>query len=188
MSEYCTTTKTRLYRHPERAVTERAALDQILDEGLICHLGFLREGSPCVIPTVHARHDDVVYVHGSPASHMLRGLAGGLDACLTVTLIDGKVLSKSWFHHSLNYRSAVVFGRADVVEGDEAKTEALRRVVEHVEPGRTQQSRPPTQKELASTIVLALPLTEWSVKIRTGPPIEDPADEDLPWWNGVVPL
>jgi len=169
-------------------MTERAALDAILDEALICHLGFAREGSPCVIPTIHARHDDVVYLHGSPASHMLRGLAGGLDLCLTATLVDAKVLSKSWMHHSLNYRSAVVFGRAEVVADVDAKREALRRVVEHVEAGRTLKSRPPTAKELTSTLVLALPLVEWSVKTRTGPPVEDPADEDLPWSNGVVPL
>ena len=169
-------------------MTDRSALDQVLDEALICHLGFLREGSPCVIPTIHARHDDVVYVHGSAASHMLRSLAGGLDVCLTATLVDGLVLAKSWFRHSVNYRSAVVFGRATVVDDPEAKVEALRRIVDHVQPERTRASRPPTEKELTATLVLSLPLTEWSVKARTGGPLEDPADEDLPWFSGVVPV
>ena len=163
-------------------------LDEVLDEALICHVGFVHDGSPVVIPTIHARRGDVLLVHGSPASRMLRDLAGGVAVCVTVTIVDALVLSKSWFHHSLNYRSAVVFGRAVAVDGAEDKLEALRRIVEHVQPGRTGQSRPPTAQELRQTLVLSVPLTEWSVKARTGPPIEDPADADLDFVNGVVRL
>jgi nitroimidazol reductase NimA-like FMN-containing flavoprotein (pyridoxamine 5'-phosphate oxidase superfamily) len=182
------TSRTTLKRLPQRASFDRAALDEILDTAVICHLGFTTPDGPVVIPTIHARHGDTLYLHGSVASRMLRTLAGGVDACATVTLIDGLVLSKSWFHHSMNYRSAVIFGRARIVADPEAKREALRVIVEHVRPGRTTESRPPTPKELAATIVLAQPLTEWSVKSRTGPAIEDPGDEELPWTNGVVPV
>lgn len=175
-------------RHPERGVTDRQALDAILDEALICHVGFVQAGGPVVIPTIHARHDDVLYVHGSPASRMLRALAGAVDVCVTVTLVDELVLAKSWFHHSLNYRSAVVFGRAAVVGDDAAKVDALRRIVEHVKPGRTTESRPPSDKELKGTTVLQVPLTEWSVKVRTGGPIDDEDDLSLPFWAGVLPL
>jgi len=188
MSENCTNTRTRVRRRPERAVEERSALDEVLDEALICHVGFIPDGYPVVIPTIHARQGDALLVHGSPASRMLRDLAGGVDVCVTVTIVDALVLSKSWFHHSLNYRSAVIFGRAVAVDDDGAKLEALRRIVEHVQPGRTAASRPPTAQELRQTLVLSLPLADWSVKSRTGPPIEDPADVDLDFLNGVVPL
>ncbi len=167
---------------------ERAALDEVLDEALICHVGFVHDGAPVVIPTIHARQGDVLLVHGSPASRMLRDLAGGVEVCVTVTIVDALVLSKSWFHHSLNYRSAVVFGRAVTVDDGPAKLEALRCIVEHVQPGRTGESRPPTAPELRQTLVLSVPLTEWSVKSRAGPPIEDAADLDLDFVNGVVPL
>jgi len=188
MTENCTNTRTVVRRRPERAVLERAALDEVLDEALICHVGFVHDGSPVVIPTIHARQGDVLLVHGSPASRMLRDLAGGVEVCVTVTIVDALVLSKSWFHHSLNYRSAVVFGRAVTVDDEAAKLEALRRIVEHVQPGRTGESRPPTAPELRQTLVLSVPLTEWSVKSRVGPPIEDAADVDLDFVNGVVPL
>lgn len=188
MSDDCIGTRTALRRLPQRGVADRAALDAILDEALICHVGFVHDGGPVVIPTVHARRGDRLYVHGSPASRMLRTLAGGVDVCVTVTLVDELVLAKSWFHHSLNYRSAVIFGRATPVTDDDAKLEALRRVVEHVKPGRTTESRPPTPKELAATTVLQLPLDEWSVKARTGGPIDEPEDLDLPHWAGVLPL
>lgn len=193
MSIECTDTKagrsrTSLRRLPQRASSDRADLDEILDAAVVCHVGFTTPEGPVVIPTIHARHGDMLYLHGSAASAMLRTLAGGVEACATVTLIDGLVLSKSWFHHSMNYRSAVIFGHARVVDDPDAKREALRVIVEQVRPGRTSESRPPTDKELAATLVLALPLTEWSVKSRTGPPIEEPGDEALPWTNGVVPV
>jgi hypothetical protein len=189
MSSQCTSTKTQIKRHPERASYELNELHAILDAGLICHLGFVEGGSPVVIPTIHARGGDTLYLHGSPASRMLRGLATGIDVCVTVTLVDGVVLAKSWMHHSLNYRSAVVFGRAEVVDDPDAKVDALRTVVDHVQPGRSGESRPPTAKELAATLVLAVPLgppSEWSVKRRTGGPIDDAADEELSWFAGVV--
>jgi nitroimidazol reductase NimA-like FMN-containing flavoprotein (pyridoxamine 5'-phosphate oxidase superfamily) len=188
MTDDCTDTRTRLRRRPERAVADRSALDEVLDQALICHVGFVHDGYPVVIPTIHARQGDVLLVHGSPASRMLRDLAGGIDVCVTVTIVDALVLSKSWFHHSLNYRSAVIFGRAVALDDDAAKLEALRCVVEHVQAGRTGASRPPTVQELRQTLVLSVPLTEWSVKSRTGPPVEDPADVELDFQNGVVPL
>ena len=175
-------------RHPERASRERRDLDAILDAALVCHVGFVHDGAPVVIPTIHARAGDVLYLHGSPASRMLRHLAGGIDVCVTATLVDGLVLAKSWMHHSLNYRSAVVFGRAAVVADGDLKVEALRMVVEHVQPGRSTQARPPSAKELAATLVLALPLDEWSVKARSGGPIDDPLDEALGWFAGVQPV
>lgn len=189
----CTSTnaarpRTELRRQPARGSTDRADLHAILDAALVCHVGFVHDGSPVVIPTIHARDGETLYLHGSPASRMLRGLAGGVDVCVTVTLVDGVVLAKSWMHHSMNYRSAVIFGQAQVVDDPEAKVEALRIVVDHVEPGRSTRARPPSAKELAATLVLALPLTEWSVKARTGDPIDDPDDLDLDWFAGVVPV
>ncbi len=188
MASECTSTRTRLRRHPERARAERAALDAVLDRALVCHLGFVEDGQPVVIPTIHARVGDVLYLHGSPASRTLRALAGGVPVCVTVTLVDGLVLSKSWFHHSLNYRSALVFGTAVAVTDRAEKREALRCIVEHVQPGRTEASRPPTEQELNGTLVVSLPLDEWSVKARTGGPIEAPEDEALAWVNGVAPV
>jgi nitroimidazol reductase NimA-like FMN-containing flavoprotein (pyridoxamine 5'-phosphate oxidase superfamily) len=175
-------------RHPERASGQRADLDAILDTALICHVGFVHDGSPVVIPTIHARQDDRLLLHGSPASRMLRNLGSGVDVCVTVTLVDDLVLAKSWMHHSMNYRSAVLFGVAVAVTDPAGKLEALRTIVDHVRPGRTSESRPPTDKEMAATLVLALPIDEWSVKARTGGPVDDPADEDLGWWAGVAPI
>jgi nitroimidazol reductase NimA-like FMN-containing flavoprotein (pyridoxamine 5'-phosphate oxidase superfamily) len=188
MTDQCTSTKTEVRRHPERASSELADLHAVLDAALVCHVGFVHDGAPVVIPTIHARDGDVLYLHGSPASRMLRDLAGGLDVCVTATLVDGLVLAKSWMHHSLNYRSAVVFGRATVVADRDVKVEALRVIVEHVQPGRSASARPPSAKELAATLVLALPLQEWSVKARTGGPIDDPLDAELDWFAGVVPV
>ncbi|GAC1598394.1 MAG: pyridoxamine 5'-phosphate oxidase family protein [Acidimicrobiales bacterium] len=186
MSTECTSTKTTLRRHPERGSFEPDVVHAILDEALICHVGFVHDGGPVVIPTIHARSGDTLYLHGSPASRMLRTLASGVDVSVTATLVDGLVLAKSWFHHSLNYRSVVVFGRTTVVTDDEAKYEALRVIVEHVQAGRSTEARPPNAKELAGTLVLALPLEECSAKIRTGGPIDDADDADYPVWTGVV--
>jgi nitroimidazol reductase NimA-like FMN-containing flavoprotein (pyridoxamine 5'-phosphate oxidase superfamily) len=189
----CTSTnhqgsRTEIRRRPDRGSADRTDLDAILDAGLICHVGFVHDGGPVVIPTIYARAGDSLYLHGSPASRRLRGLAGGVDVCVTVSLVDGLVLAKSWMHHSMNYRSAVIFGRATVVDDRDAKMAALQVVVEHVQPGRSAMSRPPSPKELTGTLVLALPLIEWSVKARTGGPIDDPDDEALDWFAGVVPI
>ncbi|MFI5041452.1 MAG: pyridoxamine 5'-phosphate oxidase family protein, partial [Acidimicrobiales bacterium] len=165
-----------------------AVVHAILDEALVCHVGFEGVGGPVVVPTIHARVADTLYLHGSPASRLLRTLATGVDVCVTATLVDGLVLAKSWFHHSLNYRSVMVFGRATAVTDQSAKTEALRSLVDHVRRDRSLASRPPSDKELAGTLVLALGLEECSAKSRTGPPIDDPADAELPSSTGVVPV
>ncbi len=180
--------RTTVRRHPERSVDDRAALHAILDEALVCHVGLVDERGPVVIPTTFGRAGDTLYLHGSPASQLLRAAKGGIPVCVTVTLLDGLVLARSVMHHSMNYRSAVVFGRARVVDDPHEKRRALDTVVEHVVPGRGADAREPNERELAGTLVLALGLEEASVKVRTGGPIEDPDDLDLPVWSGVVPL
>lgn len=175
-------------RLPKRAVYDRDAVYRILDEGLVCHVGFVADGRPVVIPTGYARKDDTLYLHGSAASRMLRSLAHGAEVCVTVTLLDGLVLARSAFHHSMNYRSVVIFGTASVVEEQAAKLEGLRAFTEHIAPGRWQDVRPPTEPELKATTVLAIPLGEVSAKVRTGPPLDDEQDYDLPVWAGVLPL
>jgi len=156
---------------------------------MICHAGFNDEsGRPVVIPTGYGRSGDRLYIHGSSASRMLRGLSRGIPVCVTVTILDGMVLARSAFHHSMNYRSVVVFGEAMPVEDAEAKTEALRVISDHLVPGRWNEVRPPTAQELKATIVLALDLTEVSAKVRTGGPIDDEEDMPLPVWAGVIPL
>jgi hypothetical protein len=180
--------RTKIKRLPDRGEYDRAAIDAILDEALVCHVGFEVDGQPYVIPTLHARVGEQLYLHGAPANRMLRTLGGGVDACVTVTLIDGLVLSRSWFHHSVNYRSVVVLGRAVEVTGKDEKLRALAALVEQIVPGRTADSRPPTDAELRATLVLALPLTEASAKVRTGPAVEDEEDVALGHWSGVVPL
>jgi len=182
------TTVTRVRRHPERGAYERETIDAILDEARICHVGFVHEGRPFVIPTIHARSGDTLYVHGSPASRMLRTLSDGVDVCVTVTLLDGIVLARSVYNHSMNYRSAVVLGRARALAGEAEKLAALEAIVEHVVPGRWDDARRPTEKELNGTLVLALPLDEASAKIRTGPPTDFDDDLGLSVWAGVIPL
>lgn len=180
--------RTTVRRHPERGVYGRAEIDAILDEALFCHVGFVAEGRPFVIPTIHARAGDLLYLHGSPASRMLRTLAGGIDVCVTVTILDGLVLARSVYNHSMNYRSVVVLGNAQPVEDRDEKLAALEAIVEHVAAGRSQDARPPSDKELAGTHVLALTLDEASAKVRTGPPKDFDDDLSLPIWAGVVPL
>lgn len=183
-----TTGRTKVRRHPERGHYDRATVEAILDEALFCHLGFAIDGQPYVIPTIHARVGDCVYVHGSSASRMLGTLAGGVPACVTATLLDGLVLARSGFNHSMNYRSVVVLGRAaDVTDGAE-KLAALEAIVEHVVPGRWADARRPTETEMRSTRVLRIPLDEASAKIRTGPPKDDAGDMGLDVWAGVVPV
>ena len=182
------TDRTTLKRLPKRGVYERELVYSILDEAFICHVGFTVEGQPFVIPTGFGRIDDRLFIHGSQISRMLRTLAGGIDVCVTVTLLDGLVLARSAFHHSMNYRSVVVFGRASVVDDRAAKLAALRAFSEHVIPGRWDEAREPTDQELKATAVLSVPLEEASAKVRTGPPIDDEEDYALPVWAGVLPL
>ncbi|HEY7786007.1 MAG TPA: pyridoxamine 5'-phosphate oxidase family protein [Pyrinomonadaceae bacterium] len=182
------TERTTLKRLPKRGLYDREEVYKILDEGFICHVGFILNNQPFVIPTGYARKDDRLFIHGSQASRMLRTLKGGVDVCLTVTLIDGLVMARSAFHHSMNYRSVVVFGHAEVVENREEKLAALFAFSEHIVPGRWNEVREPTEAEMNATMVLALPLTEASAKVRTGPPLDDEEDYQLPVWAGVVPL
>lgn len=180
--------RTTVKRHPERGAYDRATIDAILDEALICHLGFVVDGQPFVIPTIHARDGDVLYVHGSPGSRMLRNVKEGVDVCVTVTLLDGLVLARSVYHHSMNYRSVVVLGRAQEVTDREAKLRAMQCVVEHVVPGRWADAREPNEAELKGTTILTISLEEASAKIRTGPPKDEEDDLALPVWAGVIPL
>jgi nitroimidazol reductase NimA-like FMN-containing flavoprotein (pyridoxamine 5'-phosphate oxidase superfamily) len=183
------TESTTIRRLPERSASTWESIAAILDEGFVCHVGFVgADGRPYVIPTAYGRIDDVLFLHGSPASRMLRTLAGGIDICVTVTLVDGFVLARSSFHHSINYRSVVVLGRATEEKDPSAKAAALNAFVDHVVPGRSTDAREPTAIELRKTIVLRLALREASAKIRTGPPVDDMEDLELPIWGGVLPL
>jgi nitroimidazol reductase NimA-like FMN-containing flavoprotein (pyridoxamine 5'-phosphate oxidase superfamily) len=181
------TERTKVRRLSKRASYDAATIHAIVDEALICHVGFVVDSTPFVIPTIHWREGDTLYFHGSAASRMLRSLRDGVDACVTVTLLDGLVLARSAFHHSMNYRSVVVFGKAREVTGEE-KLRALDSLVEHVVRGRSAEVRPPNEVELRQTLVLALPLEEASAKIRTGGPVDDEEDYALPVWAGVLPL
>jgi nitroimidazol reductase NimA-like FMN-containing flavoprotein (pyridoxamine 5'-phosphate oxidase superfamily) len=182
------TDRTKLKRLPKRGHFDRETVNAILDEGFICHVGFVADGQPFVIPTGYARVDDKLYIHGSQASRMLRTLAGRFDACVTVTIVDGLVLARSAFHHSMNYRSVLVFGHATIVDEPKEKYAALLALSEHIVPGRWADVREPNEQELKQTTVLCLPLTEASAKIRTGPPLDDEEDYALPIWAGIVPL
>lgn len=182
------TPRTEVRRLPARAAYERALVEAILDEGLVCHVGFTTNHGPVVIPTTYARDGDRLLLHGSPASRMLRSLKAGVDVCVTVTLLDGLVLARSTFHHSMNYRSVVIFGTAVPVEDPAEKAEAMRLLVEHIVPGRTADAREASARELQATLVLALPLAEASAKVRTGMPIDDDEDLGLPVWAGVLPF
>jgi len=189
MSAVPVTDRTRVRRKPMRGTHERAAIDAILDEALICHVGFVADHGPIVIPTTYVRVADQLYIHGSAASHMLGSLAGGIDACVTVALLDGLVLARTAFHHSVNYRSVVLFGRAVRVDDTQAKLAALAALIDRVGPGRSAACRPPNAKELTATTVLAVPIAEASAKIRSGPPIPDDGEDlALPYWAGVIPL
>jgi uncharacterized protein len=182
------TDRTTVRRQSQRASYERELVDAVIDEALSCHVGFAVEGRPWVIPTIHARVDDVLYLHGAAANHMLRSLTGGIEACVTITLVEGLVLARSAFHHSMNYRSVMVFGRLTTVDDTEEKQSALHALVEHVVPGRMTEARPPSDAELRKTLVLRLPIDEASAKVRTGGPIDDPEDLSLPIWAGQLPL
>ena len=182
------TRRTRLGRHPERGSHDRATIYPILDEGFVCHVGFVSEGHPFVIPTGYGRVGDTIYIHGSAASRMLRNLQTGVDVCVTVTILDALVLARAAFSHSMNYRSVLVLGKAELVKNEEEKLAALQAISEHIIPGRWAEARHPTLQELKATSVLKLPLTEASAKIRNGPPKDHAEDYALPVWAGVLPL
>lgn len=188
MTELLKTDRSTVRRLRQRGVYQRDVVDEILDEALVCHVGFVIDGTPHVLPTLHARLGDVLYLHGAPANQMLGTAREGWEICVTVTLIDGLVLARSAFHHSVNYRSVALFGRASEVVDTDEKLLALATLVDHVVPGRNADARPPSESELRSTLVLRLDIEEGSAKVRTGPPIDDPEDMDLGVWAGVVPL
>jgi uncharacterized protein len=182
------TARTTLKRLPDRGTYDREAVYSILDEGLLCHVGFVVDGQPYVIPTSYARIDDRLYIHGAVASRMLSTLRLGQPACIEVTLVDGLVLARSAFHHSMNYRSVVILGMAQESVDFEEKRRALEAVVEHVVPGRLAGTRRPSAAEIAGTRVLWMPIQEASAKVRTGPPLDSEEDQALPHWAGVLPL
>lgn len=175
-------------RHAERGAYDRAAIYDILDEAPYCHVGFVADGSPVVIPTIHVRVDDTIILHGSPASRMLRILKTGADACVAVTILDGLVLARSVFNHSMNYRSVVMFGSAHVIADPDEKIEAMRTFTEKILPGRWDEARRPNSKEFKGTLFLGIPIVEASAKIRSGPPDDDPEDMALGVWAGVIPF
>jgi nitroimidazol reductase NimA-like FMN-containing flavoprotein (pyridoxamine 5'-phosphate oxidase superfamily) len=182
------TPRTRVVRESERGVYDRDTINRILDEGFLCHVGFVADGQPFVIPTSYGRDGGVLYIHGSAASRMLRNLDRGIPVCITVTLLDGLVLARSVFNHSMNYRSVVILGTATLVDDREEKLKALRALSEHIIPQRWDDSRQPNEKELKATSVLRIPIEESSAKVRVGPPVDDEPDYAFPTWAGVLPL
>ena len=188
MSQFTPTDRTQVKRLPKRGNYDRETVYNILDTAFVCHVGFSVDGQPFVIPTNYGRSGDTLYLHGSAASRMLKTLSGGVPVCVTVTHVDGLVLARSAFHHSVNYRSVVILGKTQLVEDPAEKMEALRIFTEHVMKGRWNDVRIPTEQELKATTVLSLPLEEVSAKVRTGGPIDDEPDYALPVWAGVLPL
>jgi nitroimidazol reductase NimA-like FMN-containing flavoprotein (pyridoxamine 5'-phosphate oxidase superfamily) len=185
---FSATDRTRIVREPNRAVYDRDLIYRILDEGLVCHLGFSMDGQPFVIPTMFARVGEFIYFHGSAASRTLRGAASGIAVCLTITLSDGLILARSVFNHSMNYRSVVVLGHASLIDDSAEKLQALHAFTEKLIPGRWNDARQPNEKELKATSILKLPLTEVSAKVRTGPVEDDAEDYALRVWAGTIPL
>jgi uncharacterized protein len=188
MEQFTPTKRTKVQRLPDRGKYDYETVFSILDEGFVCHVGFVVDGQPFVIPTNYGRIDKTLYLHGSSASRMLRTISDGIQVCVTVTLVDGLVLARSAFHHSVNYRSVVILGRAMPVESAAEKKRVLEVFTNHVVPGRWKDIRHPTDSELKATSVLALPLEEVSAKVRVGPPKDDEPDYELPIWAGVLPL
>jgi len=182
------TPRTRVVREADRAVYDRETVYRILDEGFLCHTGFVVDGQPFVIPTSYGRKDASLYIHGSAASRMLRQMKEGVPVCIEVTLLDGLVLARSIFNHSMNYRSVVILGKATLVDDPEEKLTALRILSEHILPGRWAESRQPNERELKATAVLRVPIEEFSAKVRQGPAVDDEDDYSFPTWAGVVPL
>ncbi len=183
-----TTPRTKIRQVARNAVHDRESVNAILDEGLVCHVGFVEDGQPYVLPMSYARDGNKLYVHGSASSRLLKALAGGTPCCITVTLIDGIVLARSLLHHSMNYRSVVIIARGRALTKGEEKNRALERITEHVVPGRWNDARQPTDRELDATSVIEFPIEECSAKMRTGPPNDDERDYQLPHWAGVIPL
>jgi uncharacterized protein len=188
MSDFQPTQRTQVKRLPKRGRYDRETVDQILDSAFVCHVGFSVDGQPFVIPTNFGRSEDTLYIHGSSASRMLKTLSGGVPVCVTVTHVDGLVLARSAFHHSVNYRSVVILGTARLVEDPAEKMEALRIFTDHVMKGRWDDIRWPNEQEMKATTVLAVPLEEVSAKVRTGGPVDDEEDYAMPVWAGVLPL
>jgi uncharacterized protein len=188
MAEYEPTKRTRVYRKPGRGSYDRQLVHSILDEALVCHVGFVQDGQPYVIPTIHAREGETLYLHGARGNRMLKALVDGAPCCLTATLVDELVLARAALHHSLNYRSVMVLGTAREVTDPEEKGRALRNVVEHIAPGRADEIRGPDATDLKSTKVLSMEIEEASAKVRTGPPVDEEADMVLPYWAGQLPL
>ena len=188
MSSFTPTERTQVKRLPKRGAYDRETVFKILDEGFVCHVGFVVDGQPYVIPTNYGRSGDTLYLHGSAASRMLRTLSEGIPVCVTVTLVDGLVLARSAFHHSVNYRSVVALGTARLVDDPREKREALRLFTEHIMKGRWDDIRQPSEQEMKATTVLALPLEEVSAKVRSAGPIDDEEDYALGMWAGVLPL
>jgi nitroimidazol reductase NimA-like FMN-containing flavoprotein (pyridoxamine 5'-phosphate oxidase superfamily) len=188
MNTYIPTPRTKVRRLAKRAVYDKAQVHAILDEGFLCHVGFVQDGQPFVIPTLYARSGETLYMHGSGASRMLKTLAQGVDVCVTVTLVDAYVLARSAFHHSMNYRSVTALGQARLVSDETEKLTALQAITDHVVPQRWDEVRGPNALEMKQTIVLALPLEEVSAKVRVGPPADDDEDYALPIWAGIVPI
>jgi len=188
MDAFIPTERSRVRRLHERGRHDRATVHAILDAGVVCHVGYVIDGQPYVTPTAYWRHGDTVWWHGSSASRMLRTVQGGLPVCLTVTHLDGFVLARSGFHHSMNYRSVMLFGRAEAVTDPAQKQAALQTFLERMWPGRAAGLRPDNARELKATMVLRMPIEEASAKIRTGPPKDDEEDYGLPVWAGVIPV
>ncbi|MGH7194610.1 MAG: pyridoxamine 5'-phosphate oxidase family protein, partial [Candidatus Saccharimonadales bacterium] len=188
MNESPHTPRSTVKRLPQRAVYDVAAIHGILDEGLVCHVGFSSDNRSFVIPTIYVRIGERVYLHGSPASRMLQLLAKGGEASIAVTLVDGLVLARSAFHHSINYRSVVLFGRGAAVEDESQKLSVLKALTDHIMPGRWDNVRTPSTEELRRTLVVVIPIEEASAKVRVGPPLDDEPDYELPIWAGVLPL
>lgn len=180
--------RSKLNRHPERGSFDKETIYKIIDEVLYCHVSFLQDDKPFVIPTIHARMDDSIILHGAKASRMLKHISAGNEVCIAITLMDGLVLARSVFHHSMNYRSVVIFGKGEVVMEKEAKLNALHAITDHILPGRWEDARQPNEKELNSTTVVSIKIEEASAKIRTGPPKDDDEDYNLPVWAGVIPF
>jgi len=188
MAKFPITKRNEIKRLPKRAKYEKSTIYAIIDEALYCHVGFVEGDQPYVIPTMHARMGDNIILHGSKASRLIRHVQAGNEICIAITLLDGLVLARSAFHHSMNYRSVVIFGRGHAVEKDEEKRAALEALMEHMMPGRWQDIRKPNPMELNATGVVSIPIENASAKIRTGPPIDDEQDEALPIWAGVLPM
>ena len=187
-SEYEQTERTRIYRKPGRGSYDRELVHSLLDEALTCHVGFVQDGQPFVIPTIHARVEETLFLHGAKGNRMLKALTDGTPCCVTVTLVDELVLARAALHHSLNYRSVMMLGSAHEVTDPDEKAEALRAVVEHIAPGRADEVRGPDETDLKSTKVLSMEIEEASAKVRTGPPVDEEKDLELPNWAGQLPL